>query len=54
MIDLQCRLEEKLLSSTYEQVVKLLLRLAQKHGVKLSNGNTLFLTPFQNKELRAS
>ncbi|NMD71567.1 Crp/Fnr family transcriptional regulator [Bacillus sp. DNRA2] len=51
MIDLQCRLQESLLSSTYEQMIKLLLRLAKKHGVKLSNGDILFLTPFQNKEL---
>lgn len=51
MIDLQCRLEEKLLSSVHEQVIKLLLRLAKKHGVRLSNGSILFLTPFQNKEL---
>ncbi|QOY38223.1 Crp/Fnr family transcriptional regulator [Anaerobacillus isosaccharinicus] len=51
MIDLQCRLEEKLLSSIHEQVIKLLLRLAKKHGVRLSNGTILFLTPFQNKEL---
>jgi len=51
MTDLESRLEEKLLNSTYEQVIKLLLRLAKKHGVKLSNDDILFLTPFQNKEL---
>ncbi|MFN7252341.1 MAG: Crp/Fnr family transcriptional regulator [Anaerobacillus sp.] len=51
MIDLQCRLEEKLLCSVHEQVIKLLLRLAKKHGIRLSNGTTLIKTPFQNKEL---
>lgn len=51
MIDLQHRLEEKILSSTYEQVIKLLLRLANKHSVKLSNGNLMLVIPFQNKEL---
>jgi len=51
LTELQGRLEEKLLDSTYEQVIKLLLRLSVKHGVKLSNGDMLFLTPFQHKEL---
>lgn len=49
--DLQLRLEDKLLNSTEEQVVNLLLRLSTHHAVTLSNDKLLFLTPFQIKDL---
>ncbi len=51
LLDLQTRLEDKLLNSTEEQVVNLLLRLSTNHAVTLSNKKTLFLTPFQVKDL---
>jgi CRP/FNR family transcriptional regulator len=53
IIDLQNRLEEQILSNTYEQILKLLLRLAKSHGQKLEDGDSKFLitTHFTNREL---
>lgn len=51
IIDLQDRLEEQILNNTYEQIIKLLVRLAQKHGRKLEN-NTIWLeAEFTNRDL---
>ncbi|HHY72492.1 MAG TPA: Crp/Fnr family transcriptional regulator [Bacillus bacterium] len=53
IIDLQNRLEEQILSNTYEQIIKLLLRLAKSHGQKVSDMTNKFLitTHFTNREL---
>jgi CRP/FNR family transcriptional regulator, cyclic AMP receptor protein len=51
IIDLQDRLEEQILNNTYEQIIKLLVRLAQNHGKKLED-NTIWLeAEFTNKDL---
>ncbi|WP_017754607.1 Crp/Fnr family transcriptional regulator [Calidifontibacillus oryziterrae] len=53
IIDLQNRLEEQILSNTYEQIIKLLLRLAKNHG-KIYKGDTnkiVITTQFTNREL---
>jgi CRP-like cAMP-binding protein len=53
IIDLQERLEEQILSNTYEQIIKLLLRLSHNHGVPMDNSEEklLITTPFTNREL---
>lgn len=51
IIDLQNRLEEKILNNTYEQFIKLLIRLAKKHGDELQNGTYLLKAEFTNKDL---
>ncbi len=51
IVDLQNRLEEQILNNTYEQFVKLLIRLAQKHGVKQSDGTLLLKSEFTNRDL---
>lgn len=51
IIDLQNRLEEQILNNTYEQIVKLLVRLAKKHGTSLGEGKLLLKSEFTNKDL---
>lgn len=51
IIDLQNRLEEQILNNTYEQIVKLLIRLAKKHGTELEDGTILLKSEFTNKDL---
>lgn len=51
IIDLQNRLEEQILNNTYEQIVKLLIRLAKKHGNGLEDGTILLKSEFTNKDL---
>lgn len=51
IVDLQNRLEEQILNNTYEQIIKLLIRLAQNHGTDLNNGNILLRAEFTNKDL---
>ncbi|MGX6442527.1 Crp/Fnr family transcriptional regulator [Neobacillus sp. K501] len=51
IVDLQNRLEEQILNNTYEQIVKLLIRLAQKHGKELEDGTILLKSEFTNKDL---
>ncbi|MDR6998113.1 Crp/Fnr family transcriptional regulator [Neobacillus niacini] len=51
IVDLQNRLEEQILNNTYEQIVKLLIRLAQKYGKKLEDGTILLKAEFTNKDL---
>jgi CRP/FNR family transcriptional regulator len=51
IVDLQNRLEEQILNNTYEQIVKLLIRLANKHGKDLNNGNILLKGEFTNRDL---
>ncbi|MBO0958198.1 Crp/Fnr family transcriptional regulator [Neobacillus sp. MM2021_6] len=51
IVDLQDRLEEQILNNTYEQIVKLLIRLAQNHGMKQADGTILLKSEFTNKDL---
>ncbi|MEH7418241.1 Crp/Fnr family transcriptional regulator [Neobacillus drentensis] len=51
IIDLQNRLEEQILNNTYEQIVKLIIRLAQKHGMELVDGTIHLKSEFTNKDL---
>ncbi|WP_067840763.1 Crp/Fnr family transcriptional regulator [Amphibacillus sediminis] len=50
IVDLQSRLEEKMLRNTYEQIVMLLLRLTQSNGVKIKEHYRL-TSHFTNQEL---
>ena len=51
IIDLQNRLEEQILNNTYEQIVKLLLRLSKTHGQPIDSSKTILSSHFTNKEL---
>jgi CRP/FNR family transcriptional regulator, cyclic AMP receptor protein len=51
IIDLQDRLEEQILNNTYEQIIKLLVRLSEKHGFDLEDGKVLLKSEFTNKDL---
>ncbi|MEO2076435.1 MAG: Crp/Fnr family transcriptional regulator [Bacillus sp. (in: firmicutes)] len=51
IVDLQNRLEEQILNNTYEQIIKLIIRLAQKHGQDQGNGTILLKSEFTNKDL---
>jgi CRP/FNR family transcriptional regulator, cyclic AMP receptor protein len=51
IVDLQNRLEEQILNNTYEQIIKLLIRLAQKHGKEQEDGTIVLKSEFTNKDL---
>jgi CRP/FNR family transcriptional regulator, cyclic AMP receptor protein len=51
IVDLQNRLEEQILNNTYEQIIKLLIRLAQKHGKELEDGTIQLKSEFTNRDL---
>ncbi|SFD38312.1 CRP/FNR family transcriptional regulator, anaerobic regulatory protein [Lentibacillus persicus] len=51
IVDLQARLEEKLLHNTYEQIIMLLIRLSKGYGKETSDGMTKLSTNFTNREL---
>lgn len=51
IVDLQNRLEEQILNNTYEQIVKLLIRLSKNHGEKQDDGTILLKSHFTNKDL---
>jgi CRP/FNR family transcriptional regulator, cyclic AMP receptor protein len=51
IVDLQNRLEEQILNNTYEQIIKLLIRLGEKHGTKNEDGNVVLKNEFTNKDL---
>lgn len=51
IVDLQNRLEEQILNNTYEQIIKLLIRLGQKHGKELNDGRILLKAEFTNKDM---
>ncbi|MHC0035757.1 Crp/Fnr family transcriptional regulator [Pseudoneobacillus sp. C159] len=51
IVDLQNRLEEQILNNTYEQIIKLLIRLGDKHGTKNENGTITLKNEFTNKDL---
>ena len=49
--DLHIRLNEKMMHDAREQIIKLLLRLTQSHGVDLGNKHYKLTTAFTNQEL---
>ncbi|UJL47612.1 Crp/Fnr family transcriptional regulator [Virgibacillus sp. NKC19-16] len=51
IVDLQSRLEEKILRNTYEQIILLLLRLSKNYGKETNKGQIRVTTRFTNKEL---
>jgi CRP/FNR family transcriptional regulator, cyclic AMP receptor protein len=51
IVDLQNRLEEQILNNTYEQIIKLLIRLGDKHGTKNEDGTVILKNEFTNKDL---
>lgn len=51
IVDLQERLEAQVLNNTYEQIIKLLVRLAKLHGDVLSENVYLLKAEFTNKDL---
>lgn len=51
IVDLQNRLEEQILNNTYEQIIKLIIRLAQKHGKALEDGTIQLKSEFTNRDL---
>ncbi|WP_413309238.1 Crp/Fnr family transcriptional regulator [Bacillus sp. 1P10SD] len=51
IVDLQNRLEEQILNNTYEQIIKLIIRIAQKHGQEQGDGTILLKSEFTNKDL---
>jgi CRP/FNR family transcriptional regulator, cyclic AMP receptor protein len=51
IVDLQERLESQILNNTYEQIIKLLVRLGREHGKTLENGQILLKGEFTNRDL---
>lgn len=51
IVDLQNRLEEQILNNTYEQIIKLLIRLGEKHGTANEDGTVTLINEFTNKDL---
>ncbi|WP_075982090.1 Crp/Fnr family transcriptional regulator [Bacillus massilinigeriensis] len=51
IVELQDRLEAQILNNTYEQIIKLLVRLGRKDGMKKEKGVILLKSDFTNKDL---
>jgi len=51
IVDLQNRLEERLLLTVYEQIIRLFLRLADNHGEQLNDEETVISLQFTNQDL---
>ena len=51
IVDLQERLESQILNNTYQQIIKLLVRLGKTHGQKLKDGRILLHSEFTNRDL---
>ncbi|MBS8264645.1 Crp/Fnr family transcriptional regulator [Mesobacillus boroniphilus] len=51
IVDLQERLEAQILNNTYEQIIKLLIRLGELHGEKQEDGTVWLKADFTNKDL---
>lgn len=51
IVDLQNRLEEQILNNTYEQIIKLLIRLSQNHGMEQEDGTIRLKSEFTNRDL---
>src|SRR5699024_8663016 len=51
IVDLQSRLEQKIMHNTHEQIVMLLIRLAKRHGKEIQQDMYKITTKFTNREL---
>lgn len=51
IVDLQERLESQILNNTYEQIIKLLVRLGKTHGQELEDETVKLKGEFTNKDL---
>ncbi|MFD2445813.1 Crp/Fnr family transcriptional regulator [Bacillus sp. CGMCC 1.16607] len=51
IVNLQNRLEEQILNNTYEQIIKLLIRLGEEHGTANEDGSVTLKNEFTNKDL---
>jgi CRP/FNR family transcriptional regulator, cyclic AMP receptor protein len=51
IVDLQERLESQILNNTYEQIIKLLVRLGRNHGQEREDGSIKLKSEFTNKDL---
>ena len=51
IVDLQDRLESQILNNTYQQIIKLLIRLGKEHGKELNDGRVLLKAEFTNRDL---
>lgn len=51
IVDLQERLESQILNNTYEQIIKLLVRLGNTHGQETEDGTIKLKGEFTNKDL---
>jgi CRP/FNR family transcriptional regulator, cyclic AMP receptor protein len=51
IVDLQERLESQILNNTYEQIIKLLVRLGKEHGKELEDGRIILKGEFTNRDL---
>ena len=51
IVDLQERLESQILNNTYQQIIKLLIRLGNEHGIKLDDGRIHLKGEFTNRDL---
>src|SRR3954471_808847 len=51
IVDLQERLESQILNNTYQQIIKLLIRLGKDHEKKLKDGRILLKSEFTNRDL---
>lgn len=51
IVDLQERLEAQILNNTYEQIIKLLIRLGRLHGKEVKTGTYTLKGEFTNKDL---
>ncbi|WP_010284081.1 Crp/Fnr family transcriptional regulator [Bacillus timonensis] len=51
IVDLQNRLEAQILNNTYEQIIKLMMRLCNTDGKQMPDGRIMITTQFTNKDL---
>lgn len=51
IVDLQERLEAQILNNTYQQIIKLLVRLGNTHGQKRTDGRIILPSEFTNRDL---
>ncbi|MFT4417226.1 Crp/Fnr family transcriptional regulator [Fredinandcohnia humi] len=51
IVDLQNRLEEQILNNTYEQIIKLILRLCSTDGKEMAEDRVMITTHFTNRDL---
>ncbi|SOB99369.1 CRP/FNR family transcriptional regulator [Ureibacillus xyleni] len=51
IVDLQNRLQEQIMNTTYEQIILLLIRLSKSHGKNKVDGTILITTQFTNRDL---